>query len=394
MSKRRIFVVFRNDDPSAAMDLQHERDIFGLFEEFGAPQTIAVVPKIALKWKERNSTGETSLLENPAAVDFLKSYVQRTASEICLHGYTHRINRFSIPTRKEFTEFKYLPETEQKEMIRAGIAILEQCFGARPVTFVPPWNRWDQNTLKACASNGLRIISAGAYVTQTEDLLSIGANTDFSDFSRAYQAARNAAGPVFLVVLFHSNTLTPQQRNLARQALETIARDPECQVVTVRELAERFPKQVDQFNRAARTIVDGHEVPGSRAAKAWPYVTLLQKAGWGEIEDLRGRARILYDSGDYNGCAELGPMIDRVSKAVLWLARGGAIVAGMGLGAWLSVMVPPRAAALALGALFLGIGAMAAHRAIARDTRAEMMTTAAAAAIGSVVSAFARGWIH
>src|SRR6188474_2526995 len=94
----RIIVVFRNDDPSALSDLEHERRIFALFEKHGVPQTIGVIPNVSVSpLDDRRCGGEKSLLENPAMIAFLRDYVARSGSEIALHGYTHRPNRFSNP---------------------------------------------------------------------------------------------------------------------------------------------------------------------------------------------------------------------------------------------------------------------------------------------------------
>jgi len=387
MPEAKVFVVFRNDDPSAISNLPQEREIFGLFERHRVPQTLAVIPKVALTdHHDPSGTGEKPLSDNPEMVEFLADYVRRTGSEIALHGYTHRANRFSIPSRREYAEFKYLPLSEQKEMILQGSMILERAFGARPVTFVPPWNRWDQNTAAACVSNGFRVISAGPYVTPVDGLLSLGSNTDLAAFQRDFRHARESGRRVFLTVLFHSAAMTPAQKELLAQALETAARDETCQTATIQSLSAICADEIQSVNEAGRNFVAVHQVPGSARARAWPYLAALGGVVRScSLFRLLDHARELYRAGDYSACRGLTAEIDRVSGKILWAGRAAAFLGGLAAGGLIAAWAGAKGNGIIALALVI-LAALASRRATARETRSEIIVAGGFAAMGMALA--------
>jgi peptidoglycan/xylan/chitin deacetylase (PgdA/CDA1 family) len=381
----RVIVLFRNDDPSAVSILEHEREIFGLFERYNVPQTLAVVPKVALgDHHDPSAQGHRLLSDNPEMVDFLKNYARRTGSEIALHGLTHRANRFSIPGRREYAEFKYLPLSEQDEMIREGTEILERVFGARPATFVPPWNRWDRNTATACVRNDYRMISAGPYVTPLDGLLSLGCNTDLGSFERDFRRAKASRHRVILNVLFHSITLTAAQKVMLIQALEAVAQDKECEAATIRDMGARCADEVKSVNEAGRNFVEFHQVQGSVRARSWPYVAAL--GGVARPRSLIrpvARAMELYRDGDYPACRNMTAEIDRACARWMWSGRAAVFLAGLATG-WAAGALAGASAAwlFPLTIAPLCLGPLAARKATAPDTRSEMIVAGSLAAMG------------
>ena len=96
----RVVVIFRNDDPSACSDVEHERKVAAIFDRYGVPQTIGVVPCHAVgDTHDPDGTEARPLESNPAMVQFLREYLARSGSEVALHGYTHRTSRRSQPAR-------------------------------------------------------------------------------------------------------------------------------------------------------------------------------------------------------------------------------------------------------------------------------------------------------
>jgi predicted deacetylase len=385
MREAKVIVVFRNDDPSALSDLEHEQEIFGLFERHHVPQTLAVIPKVALTDHHNPSgTGERLLLDNPQMVEFLKDYVLRTGSEIALHGFSHRANRYSIPGRREYAEFKYLPLAEQEEMIREGTEILERAFGGRPVTFIPPWNRWDQNTLTALVRNNYRIISAGPFVTPVDGLLSLGCNTDLAAFERDFRQAKESRRRVFLTVLFHSITLKAGHKELLIQALETVAHDDECQAGTMKDLGASCADEIRSVNEAGRNFVAIHQVPGSVRARAWPSVASLGRSvRSGSLSHLLHQANELYRAGDYSACRNLTAEIDRACGKIMWAGRAVVLVAGLVAGGVAAALAGAKANwvfPLALAPVILA--ALAAQRTTSPDTRSEIIAAGNFAALG------------
>lgn len=380
-SRSRIFVVFRNDDPSAISDPDHERRIFDLFEKYGVPQTLGVIPNVSLSdLRDPVEGGERSLLQNPEMVEFLKSYAARSGSEIALHGYTHRTNRLSIPGRRDFFEFQRIPKGEQLEMMKAGMDILEQAFGVRPATFIPPWNRMDQNTIQACREAGLRIVSGHSYTAVSSDMFSFGTNTDLPGFASDLAAARQSTNRVFLSVLLHSATMRSREAfDQLTGVLESLAGTPDVECGTISQAIARWPEEVRAANDAGRNAVSLHEAGGSSRASVSPYVNVIpglkRFSGIGRLMDV---ARAHYRRGEYQLCSEIGRHIDRRAFLVLAVIRLFLLTVGAAL-AWLGADALRRAGFSSavvwlwiLPFLTAAVTLLAARRVSALETRREL----------------------
>lgn len=391
-----IFVAFRNDDPSACSDLGHEREVFALFEQFGVPQTLGVIPNTSLSSLHCPDGDETLPLYGSQDVcQFLSDYVERTGSEVAMHGFTHQTNRYSIPSRQEYSEFCRLPLGEQVDKISAGGKIIEQALGRRPVTFIPPWNRLDSNTLTACERCGIKVVSAGAYTAEADNLISFGTNTNLAAFAGTFSEAKKGRGQVFLNVLFHSRTLhTQRDKELLARALATVSQSPECEPLTVWEAVSRFPDETREFNAAGRNVVDLHEAPGSIRARAAVYTKGVEKVGWKTVsKTLRKRAQSHYWRGEYESCRRLTRAIDRTCRVTAWTGRTLATLSGCAVGS-LALLLFGRTFVLGLSpwpwlcavAVLCG-GVPVVRAATAADTRKEVALSTLLAAGGVLLVA-------
>ncbi|MFB1063824.1 DUF2334 domain-containing protein [Natrinema sp. H-ect4] len=146
-SSYRSIVIFRNDDiqPNYRADVM--RDVDQVFIDEGVPVTQGVIPA--------RSDGE------------LCQYLQQQQRahpetfEYALHGYTHE-------RRTEFnggSEFGGLPPDRQAALIRAGTAAMRDCVDETPMTFVPPFNTYDNATARALADEGYTAVSGGGWFT-------------------------------------------------------------------------------------------------------------------------------------------------------------------------------------------------------------------------------------
>lgn len=387
----RIAVVFRNDDLSALSDLRHEEQIFQLFERFGVPQTLGVIPMVSVSDLHCPIGAEEEPLtrEHPVAA-FLRGYMSRSGSEIALHGYTHRTGRRSIPARREYFEFRKLSVQDQESLLRKGIVILEHALGVRPTTFIPPWNRLDDTTVAACLRVGFKAISAGPFVPTPDGLVSFGANIDLAGFPQALASARRSgAGRLFLNVLFHSRFLrTGQERDLLARNLEMLRLDPECEALTVAQVAARMPDELELLNQAARNAVPLHQVSGSVRAKAWLYVRGIPAVGnHSGLNRLQQIAQALFRRGDYASCVGFAKPIDQKCLAVLWGARASLFLGGCLAGGMVTVLLAPICPmcqpwlGLIPTAVLVG-GVVVSGRATADDTRHEMIRAAVSTAAG------------
>lgn len=393
----RIVIVFRNDDPSALSDLDHERELFAIFERHGVPQTIGVIPRVTLgHFHDCRKARERSLLKSSEQAMFLTEYVARSGSEVALHGYSHRTNRYSLASRREYFEFTGLPLLEQTEMICEGTEVLQRALGVRPVTFIPPWNRLDGNTVLACMRNGYKVISAGPYVETVDGILSFGANTDLVRFERAFSSALRADHRVFLNVNFHSRTIrTKEEKARLEWIIELVSRHPDCMVTTVAAVAAQFLEEVKVVNRAGYNVAPLCAVPGSVRSKTHPYHRAYRAVmKRSPLDGFRDAAWKYYVTGQYEACCSVTAPIDDLCKRVVRAARFLAFSVGClsgGLAYWLYAteflpLVPVHAV---MPVCLLAVGSLLAHRATASSSRRELLVATVLATVGCLGTSIA-----
>lgn len=146
-----ITVAFRLDDPSEISDHQLEKRIIGLFNKYDASITFAVIP-----FHFRNNK------HHALSVNSIKHIIEAEKYEIvevAQHGYAHIHNTYN--TSNNNSEFVSLPYNLQKEKIINGKNLLDEIFQHEIKGFVPPFNSFDENTLKILTEQGFSYLSAG-----------------------------------------------------------------------------------------------------------------------------------------------------------------------------------------------------------------------------------------
>lgn len=392
----RVVVIFRNDDPSAVSDVAHERRIADIFERFNAPQVIGVIPNCAAEgFRDPRGVQNVPLADNSAMIDFLRSYAERSGSEIALHGFTHRTNRLSNPARREYFEFRAVGRATQAEWLARGVEMIDRALGVRPRTFIPPWNRLDDDTLWACAENGLNIVSAGDYTPAIPGLNALGTNASLADVPRMLAAATDSSRRTLLRVLYHSRTTrTDAEIAELETAVRTAATTPGVFVATLREVIELFPDEAARANDAARNTVDPTELWGTPRAGAALYGRAAAKLGAPPIAaQMRSQARQACERGDYAAACMLTPTLDSAALRTVALGRFSALFIGVIAGgvaiaaARLSGINGAYWFAAAVAAACATSGEWLARRATAPDTRRELRVAALLATAGAAAAA-------
>jgi peptidoglycan/xylan/chitin deacetylase (PgdA/CDA1 family) len=279
MSDARIIVVFRNDDVSALSDLHLERKVARIFMRYHAPQTIGVIPFCALNGTHNpHGQGGRALETNRPIVDLLNEMVLASAAEIAMHGYCHRTNMKSNPKRREYFEFRDIPFQKMVEQLTVGLLMISRTLGHKPTTFIPPWNRLDENAVRACAVCGFRVVSAGAHTPPYDGLVSFGTNCSLFDFFSVIEKARSSLNLTFLHVLYHSGNLkTAGEIDALERALAQVRAEPRCEVMTIRQVAETYAEQLKAVNEAAKSIEHPSEIRNSLHARGYLYYRLLSQ---------------------------------------------------------------------------------------------------------------------
>jgi peptidoglycan/xylan/chitin deacetylase (PgdA/CDA1 family) len=99
-------------------------------------------------------------------LDYLKSKIDNPKFEIAQHGTFHYTN-----------EFEDLNYNETLERIILGREEITDNLGITPVTFIPPYNEYNNDTLKALENLGFKIFSAKENEFKIDNLSLIGFNT-------------------------------------------------------------------------------------------------------------------------------------------------------------------------------------------------------------------------
>lgn len=331
----RIVVVFRNDDPSGASDLSHERRVAEIFDIYGVPQTLGVIPFCAAdSFHDPAGTRISPLERNAGMISFLGEYTERSGSEIALHGYTHRTNRLSRPSKREYFEFRGIGLEEQEELVRKGTDAIIRCIGMRPQTFIPPWNRLDASTLEACIRNGYKIVSAGPYTPVFEGLIAFGTDCDLLSLPNRLRDACSAENIVFLRICYHSRTIrTPEEFRSLEKAVQLASETRGCETLTISEAVRKYPDGVCCANNAAKYGVRQEEERGTERAAAKIYrraFPFLPQAKC--LENSISEAEKYYSHGNYEEAAKLNSTLDRFCRK-LRIAGMGMIGAAALLGA-------------------------------------------------------------
>lgn len=306
-------------------DVAHERRLFDIFEHWGVPQTIGVVPNMTRGDRHtRVEAGFAPLASNPEMVELLVQHCRKTKSEIALHGFTHQTNRFSLPARKFYFEFARLPLAEQEELMREGARMIQEATGTLPRTFIPPWNRFDQNTVTACEKNGFTVLSTHVFVASPGRIIPFGTNSSLAGFHEHFEAGKRSERRVFIHLLLHTPLIkSEEERRLLDDVLRTVRNDPECEAMTVLRAAERFGDELRQFNRAGHSIIKLFEDADSPRARAHVYARVGLE---NRVVPIRQTALQHYRSGDYAACLPLDARIDHWTNLFLWGARFIALI--------------------------------------------------------------------
>jgi predicted deacetylase len=152
---RRITVVFRYDD-YYRRDARVGTELLALFQKYHIPCTYAVIPYVYSEF----STDPASLVPiDQETAQKLDDAVRSGLLEVAQHGLAHS-NNAAVGRGNQNSEFSGIDYPSQLRMLSAGRGMLESLYHVSVTTFIPPWNKYDTNTLRALESLGFRVISA------------------------------------------------------------------------------------------------------------------------------------------------------------------------------------------------------------------------------------------
>ncbi|RLG15375.1 MAG: hypothetical protein DRN71_01470 [Candidatus Nanohalarchaeota archaeon] len=143
-NEKQKIIVFRDDDIGPDWSVNSAIYITDLFRRMNVSHVLGIVPA--------NIDGR-KLDDDTVLYNYLKSIKDDESIEFALHGYDHSLNEF------ESIELNGSPDSAMSK-IYSGIRIIEDVVGITPVTFVPPYGVYNENTRIALKStDSLHIMS-------------------------------------------------------------------------------------------------------------------------------------------------------------------------------------------------------------------------------------------
>jgi peptidoglycan/xylan/chitin deacetylase (PgdA/CDA1 family) len=156
ISPPRVTVVFRYDDYSSRSNTDLEEKILRAFSRNKACCTFSIIPCISAVNYLDTKPQEVIFL-TAAKAEIARLAMAAGAMDAAQHGYSHQRQGY---THGWYTEYEGLDYDTQLHKIRQGKVFLEKILGAKIITFVPPYNSYDANTLKVLEKLNFRCLSA------------------------------------------------------------------------------------------------------------------------------------------------------------------------------------------------------------------------------------------
>lgn len=186
-----VLVAFRYDDYSNSSATDIELRLLEIFAMLGGRHTFSVIP-----------FDPEPLQDEKAA--FVARHESNGSVELALHGYRHERDRWG--------EFPMKSLEQQRNMLREGREHLRNKTGADVKVFVPPWNAYDANTLRALECEGFTAIGASLGGLWRSDLKFIPFTCEIPQVEQAIDRAitegeRNG----YVAIMYHSYDFTESE---------------------------------------------------------------------------------------------------------------------------------------------------------------------------------------
>lgn len=149
-----VSIIFRYDDYSAESNTNVEQSLIELFRQNDMPITFSVIPYVVAGNPEDQSKQALHALPREKAEILKKAEIEGVVN-LAIHGYSHQTIQ-----QRPFSEFAGLNYHSQLTRMLLGKTYIEWLVGAPVTVFVPPWNRFDRNTILAMQVLGFTTLSA------------------------------------------------------------------------------------------------------------------------------------------------------------------------------------------------------------------------------------------
>ena len=152
-----ITIVFRYDDYSSRSATDLERHIIATFQKHGVCCTFGIIPFVkAVNYLDVQPQAGVPL--TTAKAEMARNAIKAGAMDPAQHGYSHQTLQ-SQPGGWH-TSYAGLDYDSQLYKIRTGKVFLDEMLHTKITTFIPPFNSYDTNTLRALEKLDFQCLSA------------------------------------------------------------------------------------------------------------------------------------------------------------------------------------------------------------------------------------------
>jgi peptidoglycan/xylan/chitin deacetylase (PgdA/CDA1 family) len=204
-------------------------ELLMVFQKHNIPCTYGVIPYASDTFTDDPASCVAIDLETAGR---LTGAVRSGLVEVALHGLAHRDNAIAPKGPGSESEFRGLSYSSQLRLLSVGKATLESLYGVSVTTFIPPWNSYDENTLRALEDLGFEVVSSsgqtyGIAASERFQSLRFLPYTCMPGHEReAVEFARNSSDPdPIIVVLLHPFNFAEYDRDrgrFTRQSLDDL----------------------------------------------------------------------------------------------------------------------------------------------------------------------------
>jgi len=192
----KIKMVFRFDDYLLIHSTLFD-SLLNTFQKNKIPLCIGILPF--------DTSGSFIYKLNQDQVNDLRSRIHRKEIEVALHGFNH-LNELShrFLTRTTFSEFASIDYKKQYEKLAKGKMVLDTLLHINTNVFIPTFNTYDNNTLKALEELKFEIISGGLHGLSNSKIIKYIPPTyeNFSELPDIIEKFGNEN--VTVIIYFHS----------------------------------------------------------------------------------------------------------------------------------------------------------------------------------------------
>ena len=241
--------IFRDDDIAPFRQLDALKAVNQVHIDKNVPVTLGIIAH-----RDLNVSGN-ELLADKETLSYLQSLATNPLFEFAQHGYRHHDD---TQNTVRYSEFRGRPYIDQYNAMKQGRDDITEALGVTPTTFIPPWDRGDQNTLKAATALGFTLYSTGGedfgVLEATKEGIKVQAasfsiggytarqwQTNMANLTRNTDAALNSAAAGQNFVLFYhywqflapDGSLDPVRLSLFQQYIDHLKSRGDVQFTTL-----------------------------------------------------------------------------------------------------------------------------------------------------------------